>query len=130
MLRWKITAGFKARLPALILVSPAWRNIYNCLLILLFLLSLSTILASTSVATFLMAMNPRAKRHWKHMTAGVYLVIVSQIMTYNFLLFSGVTIAELAFEFGPVIIGAGALQCVVFMRNVQSSKSGDLEKAS
>ncbi len=127
---WKITKGVIARLPGLMLVSPAWKSIYNCLVVLLFLLSISTMIPSVLVATFLMAMNPKSKRHWKHMTIGVYPVIVSQIVAYNILLFSGVTIAELVFTFGPLISGSGALLCAMFMRkSVQSGKAGDVEKA-
>ena len=111
------------------LVSPAWRMIYNYILILLFVVSVSGILASVSVSTFLMVLNPGAKRHWRHMTSRVYLIILFEILAYIFLLCSGVTIAEMAFGFGPLIVGAGALQCVVVMRKSENNKV-DAEKGS
>jgi hypothetical protein len=61
------------------------------------------------------------------MTPGVYLVFFSQFVVYTFLLVSGVTIVELAFTFGPVVFGAGALMCVVFMRkSEENGKVGDV----
>jgi len=125
----QITEVVKARLSDLFLLSPAWRTIYNYVLILIFVLSISMILACALVATFIVAMNPGAKRHWRHMTPGVYLVLFSQFLVYTFLLVSGVTMAELAFAFVPVVIGAGALLCVLFMRKSQDGcKVGDIEK--
>src|ERR1700748_2981271 len=124
-----MTEVVRARLPALMLVSPALRIIYNDILILLFALAVFAILTSVSVATFIMALNPRAKRDWRHMTSGVYLVILFEILAYIFLLYSGVTIAELAFDFGPLIFGVGALLCAMAMRTRQHNKA-DIEKGS
>jgi hypothetical protein len=114
----------------LVLVSPAWRTIYNYTLILLFALSVSTILASFLVATFIMAMNPSGKRHWRHMTLGVCLVLISEIVAYMLLLLSGVTIADLTFAFGPLVVGAGALLCVVFMKTGERGEVDGAEKAA
>jgi hypothetical protein len=111
------------------LVSPAWRMIYNYLLILLFVISVSAIFASFSVATFVVTLNPGAKRHWRHMTFGVYVVLLSEILAYIFLLCSGATIADMAFAFGPLVVGAGALLCVVAMRKSEIKKI-DIEKGS
>lgn len=81
-------------------------------------------------SNFIMVMNPGGKRHWRHMTPGVYFVLLSQFVVYTFLLVFGVTIAELAFAFGPLVVGAEALLCVVFMRkSEEGGKVGDVEKA-
>src|SRR5277367_381120 len=48
----QITGTFKASVPQIFLISPPYRNIYNYLLILLFLLALSAFFAASLVAFF------------------------------------------------------------------------------
>ena len=77
-----------------------------------------------------MVMNPGGTRHWRHVTRGVYFVLLSQFVVYTFLLAPRVIIAELAFAFGPLVVGVGALLCVVFMGKCEKGgKVGDVEKA-
>jgi hypothetical protein len=126
----KITGVFKAPFPTIVLITPPGKFIYDSIMLLLFCLSAWGILASVSITTFIMAINPIATRHWRHMTPGVYLVLLSQAAAYIFLLSFGVTTADLTFIFGPLLLGAGALLCVMFMKRSEIGKVADSEKAS
>jgi hypothetical protein len=62
---------------------------------------------------------------------GRLFVLLSKFVVYTFLLVFGMTIAELAFAFGPLVVGAVALLCVVFMRkSEEGGEVGDVETAS
>lgn len=118
----QVTEAFKARVPQILLISLPYRRTYNYLLILLFLLALSTFLAGILVASFLFATNPRSKRHWRHMTPGVYLLLISQFLVCGFFIYWGVTVAEYTFVIAPLIGGTGSLICVPLMRKSMEGK--------
>jgi hypothetical protein len=77
-----------------------------------------------------MAMNPSGKRHWRHMTLGIYLVLIAETVAYILLLCSGVTTADLTLAFGPFIVGAGVLLCVMLMGNGGRGEVDGIEKAA
>jgi len=119
----QITGTFKASVPQIFLISPPYRKIYNYLLILLFLLALSAFFAASLVAFFLMAMNPRSERHWRHMTLGVYLVLLSQVLIVVFITVWGSSNEEMAFVIWPLTTGTSCLMYVLCMRKSREGKS-------
>jgi hypothetical protein len=132
----KIAEVVTARLPSLDLLAPFLRIIYNSTLLILVFLSLLAVLSSMSVICYMMTMNPWSKRHWRHMTPGVYLMLVVQGVEYWFLLSWGVTrvrVTDILMVVGPINVGWGGLVAVMCMRksevgNGMSSGKSDKEE--
>lgn len=115
----KITDGVTARLPSLNLLPTFLRTIYNSTLLILIFLSLLAVLSAMSVICYMMTMNPWSKRHWRHMTPGVYLMLVMQGVEYWFLLSRGVTrvrVMDILMVVGPINLGWAGLVAVMCMR--------------
>lgn len=125
--------------PTLFDLDPGLRTLSNYLLVLLTFSSLLVIAVSTLVACFVMAMNPGSERHWRHMTWGVYLVVALQTACYSAALWMGVGPVEVLLVVMPVVMGAGALGCLICMKGEGEGRirleeeeeeegRGDLEK--
>jgi hypothetical protein len=86
---------------------------------MLIFLSLLAVLSAMLVICYMMTMNPWSKRHWRHMTPGVYLMLVVQGVEYWFLLSWGVTrvrVMDILMVVGPINVGWGGLVAVMCMR--------------
>jgi hypothetical protein len=95
------------------------RAIYNSTLLILIFFSLLALLPTVSVICYMMTMNPWSKRHWRHMTPGVYLMLVMQGLEYWFLLGWGVPRVkpmDILMVIGPINAGLGGLAAVMCMR--------------
>jgi len=91
--------------------------VYNILLIAILTIACLVMFTSMTILSFLLCMNPRSKRHWKHMTPPMYGLLVGEVV-YGVVLFSvGVLPTDLLFVFGPVYIGfASVVGALFFMR--------------
>jgi hypothetical protein len=103
---------------------PPIHALLNYSLIATFLLCATAIVCSTIVGCFVMAMNPGSDRHWRHMTVGVYFVILAQTALYGFALWAGVTGVEIVTTVGPVVLGLGAIGCWACMRGDGGEEGG------
>jgi hypothetical protein len=116
---FKITEVVTTHLPTIECFPAFLRTIYNSALLILIFLSLLALLSTVSVICCMMTMNPWSNRHWRHMTPGVYLMLVMQGLEYWFLLGWGVPrvkAMDILMVVGPINAGLGGLVAVICMR--------------